>query len=242
MRQPEKQTRRTFMCTGAVVGAGLLLGGCAGARGPLAGRSAESQEKHGEGVSPAEDLMREHGLLRRVLLIYDKALRRIGAGEEPPAEALADSAAIIRSFIEEYHEKLEEDYLFPRFRKAGKLVELVDTLLEQHQAGRRLTDATVKLATAPSLKAPAEWAALGDSLRQFIRMYSPHAAREDTVLFPALHEIVSGEEYDDLGERFEDKEQDLFGEGGFEKMVERVAGIERTLGIYELKQFTAKLI
>ena len=30
----------------------------------------------------------------------------------------------------------------------------------------------------------------------------------------------------------------LFGEGGFEKMVDRVAAVEQALGIYDLKQFT----
>ena len=41
---------------------------------------------------------------------------------------LSRAAGIIRHFIEEYHEKLEEQHLFPRFRKAGKLVELVNVL------------------------------------------------------------------------------------------------------------------
>jgi len=182
--------------------------------------------------------MREHGLLRRILLVYGEALRRMEDGQEPPAEALADSASIIRSFVEEYHEKLEEDSLFPRFRKAGKLVDLVEVLLEQHQAGRRLTDTTLKVANAQSLKLPANRETLADSLRQFIRMYSPHAAREDTVLFPALREVLSDKEYDDLGDAFEDKEQELFGADGFEKMVGRVAEIEKRLGIYDLKQFT----
>src|SRR5207302_4790012 len=40
----------------------------------------------------------------------------------------------------DYHEKLEEDYLFPRFEKAHKLVDLTTVLRAQHQAGRRLTD------------------------------------------------------------------------------------------------------
>lgn len=56
--------------------------------------------------------MREHGILKRVLLIYSEAIRRIIADEELPPEAVMDSAKIIRSFIEDYHEKLEEDFLF----------------------------------------------------------------------------------------------------------------------------------
>lgn len=71
-------------------------------------------------------------------------------------------------------------------------------------------------------------------------MYEPHETREDTVLFPAFKEIVSKNEYDSLGEDFEKKEHQLFGEGGFEKKVEEVAGIEKSLGIYDLAQFTPK--
>jgi hypothetical protein len=68
-------------------------------------------------------------------------------------------------------------------------------------------------------------------------MYAPHEAREDTVLFPALHQVVSRNEYDALGEDFEKKEHQLFGKEGFEGMVPRVADIEKQLGIYDLSQF-----
>ena len=96
--------------------------------------------------------MREHGVLKRIMLVYSEVIRRIQAGEDVPPEPLAASAKLIRSFVEDYHEKLEEDYLFPRFKKAGKLVDLVEVLLVQHQAGRRLTDVTLQMATAQSLK------------------------------------------------------------------------------------------
>ncbi len=41
-----------------------------------------SKEKTAEEVSPTEDLMREHGLLNRVLLIYDEIARRIDARKD----------------------------------------------------------------------------------------------------------------------------------------------------------------
>jgi hemerythrin-like domain-containing protein len=151
-----------------------------------------------------------------------------------------DAAGIIRTFIEDYHEKLEEDFLFPRFRKTHTLVELVDVLTAQHQAGRRLTDATIRLANVKSIRDAGERKALASSLRSFTRMYAPHEAREDTVLFPALRRIVTGNEYDALGDQFEDEEHRRFGDDGFEKYVEKVAAIERELGIYDLAQFTPK--
>lgn len=194
-----------------------------------------------EEVGPAEDLMREHGILKRVLLVYGEGIRRIETDQELPPETIMDSAKIIRNFIEDYHEKLEEDFLFPRFRKAGKLVDLVEVLLQQHQGGRKLTDITMRFATNQALKNADDRHKLADSLRQFVRMYSPHEAREDTVLFPEFRKIVSPHEYDSLGEDFEKKEDELFGEDGFEKMVGKVAEIEKKLGIYELSQFTPKI-
>lgn len=69
-------------------------------------------------------------------------------------------------------------------------------------------------------------------------MYRPHESREDTILFPAFRKIVSRSEYDSLGEEFEKNEHRLFGSDGFETMVNKVAPIEKQLGIYELSQFT----
>jgi hemerythrin-like domain-containing protein len=222
-------TRRRFLHTGLIVGVSALAGsGVLGAEEPK--QPAQEGEEE-EQVSPAEDLMREHGVLKRVLLIYGEGLRRIEANEDLPPQALADSAQIIRSFIEDYHEKLEENFLFPRFEKAKQLVDLVQVLREQHQAGRRVTDITLRLATLQGLKNPDERTKLADSMHQFIRMYNPHEAREDTVLFPAFRKLVSAHEYDALGEDFENKEHELFGEDGFEKMVEKVSGIEKQLGI-----------
>jgi hemerythrin-like domain-containing protein len=191
-----------------------------------------------EDVSPAEDLMREHGVLKRVLLIYQEAIRRLDTHADLPPDVLSGSAKLIRNFIEDYHEKLEQDYLFPRFRKAGKLVDLVNVLETQHKKGRELTDVTLRLSTAAAIKNDSERAELRKSLANFIRMYEPHEAREDTVLFPAFHALVSQHEYDALGEEFERKENQLFGGEGFEKNVAAVAALEKKLGIYDLAQFT----
>jgi hemerythrin-like domain-containing protein len=192
-----------------------------------------------EDVTPAEDLMREHGVLKRVLLVYDEVQDRIAAGKDFPPDALTRAAKIVQSFIEGYHEKLEEEQLFPRFRKKGKLVDLVDTLEAQHKAGRRLTERALALAGG-GLKSATDRRELSTTLHQFVRMYAPHEAREDTVLFPAIHEIVSRHEYDALGEEFEKREHQLFGKDGFEGMVERIGAIEKDLGIFDLSQFTPR--
>jgi hemerythrin-like domain-containing protein len=199
--------------------------------------SAKKKKEEEEEVSTNEDLMREHGVLNRILLIYDESIRRIqGNDKNAPfdPDIVTRSAALIKKFIEDYHEKLEESYLFPRFEKAGKHVDLVRTLRAQHAAGRTVTDRILASVKANDLQTTSA------SLAAFVRMYRPHEAREDTVLFPALHEIVSKHEYDALGDQFESIERKTFGGDGFDMAVDQVTELEKKIGIYDLSQFTPK--
>lgn len=190
------------------------------------------------GVSAAEDLMREHGVLRRIVLIYDKILHDLEAGKNVQYDALNKSANIIHDFIENYHEKLEENYIFPMLEKKNVLADLIKVLRQQHEAGRKLTQSILALSKERRSGSKDRPNALADDLNLFMRMYRVHAAREDTVLFPALHDFISQDEYEELGEEFEDKEHELFGEDGYKKIATQVEDIEKELGIYEISQFT----
>jgi hemerythrin-like domain-containing protein len=225
-----KNNRRDFINRSIILG--TLAG--VGSIGFITDRKNETDE----GVSPAEDLMREHGLLNRILLIYDNCRSHLVNNEQFDMDVLNNSAQIIRTFIEDYHERLEEDFLFPRFEKANQLTDLVQVLRKQHKAGRFLTDQIIEFRKMKSSANADESQKLIKLLIDFNMMYRPHEAREDTVLFPAIRKIVSENEYFALGEDFEDKEHELFGEDGFEAMVEKVANIEKQLGIYDLSMFT----
>jgi len=243
-QQSTRFSRRQLILLGSLGGAGLAASASPSSQNAGASashRRGRSDEQANDDVSAPEDLMREHGVLKRVLLVYREAMRRLEARQPLPPDPLRDSARLIRTFIEDYHEKLEEDYLFPRFEKAGTLVDLIGVLRQQHQAGRRLTDRIEALATAQRVRNEQDAQQLREVLGRFVWMYEPHEAREDTVLFPALRRVVSQHELGALGEDFEKREHQLFGENGFAKMVDRVASIERTLGIEDLSQFTPKV-
>ena len=189
-------------------------------------------------VTPPEDLMREHGVLKRVLLIYREGIRRLQASEQLPADALNAGAAIIRSFIEDYHEQLEEQHVFPKLEQAGKLTDVTSVLRTQHARGRVLTDRVVAATSAGTVLDQAKREALIQDMSAFIRMYEPHEAREDTVVFPMLRQIVPANEFREMADIFEDEEHRRFGRPGFEGVVDKVADIEKSLGIYDLSHFT----
>ena len=119
------------------------------------------------------------------------------------------------------------------------MVDLVDVLTLQHQKGRIVTDKILQLLKNKIKEEDKR--RLRENMNSFIRMYHPHEAREDTILFPAFKQIVSQNEYDSLGEEFEDKEHELFGDDGFATIIDQVASIEKTLGIYDLSQFSPKI-
>jgi hemerythrin-like domain-containing protein len=225
-----KNNRREF------INKSIILGTLTGAAGLslITGCKNETDE----GVSPAEDLMREHGVLNRIILIYDTCKLHLIKNEPFDWAVLNDSAQIIRTFIEDYHEKLEEDFLFPRFGKANQLTDLVQVLRKQHKTGRILTDKIIQFGKIKSIPDMDESQKLIKLIGDFNGMYRPHEAREDTVLFPAMRNIFSENEYFALGEDFEDREHELFGKEGFEIMVEKVANIEKQLSIYDLSMFT----
>lgn len=197
-------------------------------------------EKENE-IPLTEDLMREHGLLNRVLLIYEEIIKRINTDTAFSVKTLEQAVDIIKRFVEDYHEKMEEDYLFPLFEQYKKEVRLVRTLKTQHTRGREITSKIQSIITGKSELDTYQKRTVKALLQKFIDMYRPHEAREDTILFPLVRSLMSEKEFEELGEKFDDLEHKLFGKDGFEMMVGKVAGLEKELGIYELEKFTPEL-
>lgn len=214
---------------------GVAASGCA-SNGSSSGAGAVEED-----VGPAEDLMREHGVLNRVLLVYEECRARLGGGSEMPPGVLLDAASLVQRFVHDYHEILEEQEVFPILEQARRHADLTAVLREQHAAGRTVTTKILELAVGGFSRPDERGANLSTLLTDFVRMYRPHEAREDTVVFPAFHALYTPREWKALGERFEGREKEVLGDEGFERAVERVAGIERALAIGDLAKFTPRI-
>jgi hemerythrin-like domain-containing protein len=238
MRMTDPDRRAALAIAGFGLAASVLvLPGCA--RGGDGEKGERREEEEGE-VTANEDLMREHGVLRRILILYREVAPKLAAGAAIDAAALAGAASLFRTFGEAYHEQqLEEQHIFPIVRKAGgEAAGLVDTLLAQHARGREINDFIIGKTKAGRI-ATGDGAALARAMTAFSRMYEAHAAREDTVLFPAFRQAVGERNYRELGDRFEEIERKTFGGDGFDMAIDKVAGLERALGLADLAGFTA---
>lgn len=229
--------RRRFLARVCGMGAGLMVGVPAVQAEDMVIMEGE------EAVTANEDLMREHGIIRRALFVYTEVARRVI--QEPktvPLTDLGEIATLFREFAEDYHERaLEEAHIFPVVRKLREPVaQLPDILLAQHQRGREITDYVQELASKRTLsQVSAE--GLAAALQAFVRMYDPHAAREDTELFPAWKAALGADAYAEMGEQFEEIEYMTFGEDGFDDALTRIQRIESVFDIADLAAMTAPL-
>lgn len=192
-------------------------------------------------VTATEDMMREHGVLRRALLVYAETAPRLRAstGTIDP-KALNETAKLFRTFGEDYHErKLEEAHVFPVVRKTrGPASAIPDILVAQHNRGREITDYILNN-TGKGAIGTGDAEPMARVLETLVVMYQNHAAREDTIIFPAWKDALSEHQLEDMGELFERIEHQQFGKDGFDDAVAKIAAIEGTLGFGDLAQFTA---
>jgi len=230
--------RRLVVRNAALVGAAVALPGL-----PLLAsahqQKADSPDKEPE-VTATEDLMREHGVIRRALLVYAETVPKLRQNSSTvDAAALRQVAQLFRTFGEDYHERmLEEQHIFPMIRKQGaELQRYADVLTEQHNRGREVTDYVLAVTSSGKIST-AHAEPLARVFETFVLMYQNHAAREDTIVFPAWKKNYSDKQLDEISDQFEDIEHKMFGKDGFEDAEKRISSIEEALGLSDLAQFT----
>jgi len=231
-------TRRRFVAGAG--GVGLTLATDASGIVEAAEKHAAARKGGEKEVGAVEDLMREHGIIRRAILIYHESARKLRVNRDSvDPDALRRTALLFRSFGEDYHEKkLEEAYIFPALKKAGgPAADYVDVLIDQHRRGREITDYILAV-TGKGVIGSTDVDVLAKVMDGIELMYEAHAAREDTIVFPAWKDALSTKELDEMSEKFEDIERAQFGKDNFEDAVAQIGRIEQTLGLADLAQFT----
>ena len=226
--------RRFLKAAGA---AGLSGLGMAVGSGTVRAGSEEDEEAW----KPAsEELMLEHGVVHRMLLVFDETADRVEAGEELPP-AVNDSAAIVDQFIENYHEELEEKLIFPALQQAGVHERMVDELRRQHEAGRELAHQAYYLLGQGQITKAATRGRLVNAFRSYARMYRAHAAWEDTVAFAGLRDVMEKEKFREVSRSIESIRAEKLGDETLDSTLERLRRVEQALGIADLSTYIGRI-
>lgn len=226
------QRRRLLAASGAGL-AGLALTGRARAQAQFTPPEVRA--------SAVEDLMQEHGVLRRCLAIFDVAALRLRSGSGVvPAQMLRDGAMLFRTYGEDLHERMqEEQFVLPQISKAvAELAPTAAVLKFQHDRGREITEFVLNT-TREGRIGQGDAVPIADALDGFVKMYMYHAALEDTVIFPAWKASLQPDQYRELAARFERLEQQEVGPDGFADAVRRIIAIENAFNLGQLSLWTA---
>lgn len=186
-------------------------------------------------LTAGEDLFREHGLLDRLLLIYEEIVRRLENNIRIGDKVIYYTAYIIKHFVEKYHEKTEEKYVFPLLKQHNIAVHIINQLLIQHQQGRQITNKILELSKNNNIPDKHE---IIFNIKEYIKMYRLHSSREDTIIFPEFIKLLNKQEYEKYSKIFEEDEKIKLGPKGFKTYLESVEALEKYLNIYDIAQIT----
>ncbi len=227
MTSRSKFSRRGFLTMTAAAGVGLLAG-C-------------TRPEAIQGDSAIEILARQHGVLDRAVAILEEVRGGMDARMDLSPEIIVGTVEIVRLFIVEHHQKMEEQNIYPAFDAAKKMTAMVGVLREQHAAGAQLIEVLKELSVGFSAKDLEKRRAMGSAIHQFSRMYRAHADREDTVLFPVLRKLMSPKVYSEMSAGFQKAEKDFLGQNGFDDTIQKLTEFENALGIGDLASFTPRV-
>ena len=226
----QELSRRSFVTRAATTTLAMAV--------PLLGEQGTPEQKEPE-VTATEDLMREHGVLRRALLVYQETVPKLRQSSNTlDPRVLHQAADLFRTFGEDYHEKmLEEQHIFPVVRKMkGEAAKYPDILIVQHNRGREITNYILSTTNRAKVGS-GDVEPLARAMETLVRMYQHHAAREDTIVFPAWKLNFSDKQLDEYADQFEEIEKKMFGKDGYEDAEKKISGIEQSLGLADIAQF-----
>jgi hemerythrin-like domain-containing protein len=189
-----------------------------------------------QNVGAIETIMRGHGLLSRAIIICDTIRERLAKGKQTDPSLILKTTAVIHNYLQDFHETMEEQYIFKPMEKTHNNFSSIQELKIQHGAARELMHRITNLAKAGKVDSE-----LSNYLGAFGRMYKYHAAWEDTVIFPAFDAMENKTELSELAATFVIEEQKILGSTGFDSLQNDIAHVEKQLRIYDPSNWTAKL-
>ncbi len=176
-------------------------------------------------------LMKEHRLIERAIAALEAGTVKLEAGKPVRPGFFLDAADFVTDFADGCHHKKEEDILF--IKMAGKGVPVqggpIGVMLTEHEQGRMYNRGI--RAGVEKLQAgdPSGQAEIIQNGRGYAALLRQHIAKEDGILFPMAERVISPAEQEQMWQEFERVEQDVIGQGTYEKYQAFVETLEREI-------------
>ncbi len=178
-------------------------------------------------MKSVERLMAEHELIERGLVLLEKAVVRIDAGQTLPKDFPAWAVQFFQQFADKCHHAKEEDVFFPVLKQRGIPEQggPIGVMLHEHVLGRdcvgRMNDA--------SQAQPVDTRKFAEAARQYIPLLRQHIFKENNVLFHMAERVMSDADDADVTSRFSQVEQERGVTGWHESFASDVVRWEQAL-------------
>jgi len=179
-------------------------------------------------MKTVERLMSEHELIERGLVLLEKAVTRIDAGQTLSEGFPAWAARFFQQFADKSHHAKEEDVFFPVLKQRGIPEQggPIGVMLHEHVLGRRYVGRMREASQAQ----PFDARTFADAAKQYIPLLRQRIFKENNVLFRMAERVMSEADDAAVTGRFSQVEQERGLTSWRESFASEVARWEQALG------------
>ncbi len=189
-------------------------------------------------VSAPEALSREHAMLTRLLLAIDNVVNNANDDKKTDLSPINSAARAIQAVVVDHHMAFEEQYVYPRMEQIDYLSGMTETLAGQHDDAKVVNNMVLDLTRGGKIKNQTALDELTLLTKSFKDMITAHAAWEETVIFPAMYDLLPERDMDDIDKKFMEAERRLLGNKGIVEIYRTVDSIEDAAGTHDLSMYT----
>lgn len=168
-------------------------------------------------MKPTDDLMDEHRVIERMLVILIKASNRLEEGKSVDSAFYVGAVDFLKNFADKCHHSKEEKLLFVKMMERGVSGEVgpIAVMMREHQDGRAHVKNLDKLSKEKMTKSTKD--GLIKASRAYADLLSKHIQKEDNILYPMANQILDDADQRELEKGFEEVEEKVMGPGVHER-------------------------
>ena len=189
-------------------------------------------------VSAPEALSREHALLTRLLIAVDNVVNNAVEDRNMDLTPINNASNVIRRVVADHHMAFEEQNIYPRMEQIDYLSSMIETMEGQHDDARVINKMVLDMTRGGKIRGKTEMDELVLLTKSFKDMITAHAAWEETIIFPAMYDLLPERDMSDINKKFMGSGRKLLGGEGPVKLYRTLDDIEKAAGTHDLSSFT----
>ena len=178
-------------------------------------------------MNPTEELMKEHRVIERMLVVVSKAADRLNAGQKVDRDVFVGAADFLKNFADRCHHGKEEKLLFVKMVERGVSGEVgpIAVMLREHEDGRAHVRKIAELSSKEvDDRSRSE---LVNHVKAYANLLGQHIQKEDKILYPMADQLLTSDDQDELEKGFLEVEEKVMGPGVHERYHHMIEELEK---------------